>query len=247
MTAMHAPASLLPLRLENVGYSVNGKSLVQALSLDFEAGAPTLVLGPNGAGKSLLLRLCHGLLQPTVGRVSWHGSAAQNPQSLRFGQAMVFQKPVLLRRSVLANVAFPLKLRGLDAGARQKKALAALERVGLAAFADRPARVLSGGEQQRLALARAWALEPQILFLDEPAAALDPNATRQVETIIDSIGRSGTKIVMTTHDLGQARRLAGDIIFMANGRVAERTATGDFFTAPRSKAAQAFLNGDLIW
>lgn len=244
---MHAPATLLPLHLDHVAYAVNGQTLIHDVTLTFEAGAPTLVLGPNGAGKSLLLRLCHGLLRPSAGHVQWLGTAAQNGDYLRFGQAMVFQKPVLLRRSVLANVMFPLKLRGLDTATQNTKAMAALERVGLAAFADRPARVLSGGEQQRLALARAWALEPQILFLDEPAAALDPNATRQVEAIIDSIGRGGTKIVMTTHDLGQARRLAGDVIFLHRGNVTERTPASRFFDGPQSKAAAAFLKGDLTW
>lgn len=244
---MHAPAPLLPLELENVGLAVGGQKLIDAVDLLFEPGPPTIILGPNGAGKSLLLRLCHGLLQPTTGRIVWHGAAAQNAHALRFGQAMVFQKPVLLRRSVLANVLFPLKLRGLNAAARARRAAAALERVGLSKLAERPARVLSGGEQQRLALARAWALSPQILFLDEPTANLDPAATRQVEEIIAGFVQDGTKIVMTTHDLGQARRLAGDIIFLHRGRIAERTAAADFFPTPRSEAARGFLNGELTW
>ncbi len=238
---------LLPLRLQDVGYSVNGQMLIGGVTLDFAAGPPTLVLGPNGAGKSLLLRLCHGLIMPTQGSVIWRGAAAQNAESLRFGQAMVFQKPVLLRRSVLANAEFPLKLRGLNAATRRDLAMAVLDRVGLAGLAERPARVLSGGEQQRLALARAWVLQPQILFLDEPAAALDPSATRQVEGIIESIARSGTKIVMTTHDLGQAKRLAGDVIFLHRGCITERTAAADFFHQPQSEAARAFLDGNLTW
>lgn len=155
---MHARLSLLPLQLDDVGYSMNGERLISGITLRFELGRPTLVLGPNGAGKSLLLRLCHGLIQPSTGKVSWLGPAGRNPQSRRFGQAMVFQKPVLLRRSVLENAEFPLKLRGLNAAARHDKAMAALDRVGLAALAQRPARVLSGGEQQRLALARACSI-----------------------------------------------------------------------------------------
>ncbi len=239
--------TLLPLRLQDVGYGVDGQTLIGGVTLDFTAGPPTLVLGPNGAGKSLLLRLCHGLIQPTTGTVLWQGAAAQHAESLRFGQAMVFQKPVLLRRSVLANAEFPLKLRGLDAATRRERAMAVLDRVGLAGLAERPARVLSGGEQQRLALARAWALQPQILFLDEPAAALDPGATRQVEGIIESIAASGTKIVMTTHDLGQAKRLAGDVIFLHRGGITERTAAAAFFHQPQSEAARAFLAGNLTW
>lgn len=247
MAPLHARPVLLPLLLKDVGYDINGQTLIGNITLAFEAGPPTLVLGPNGAGKSLLLRLCHGLIRPTQGQVIWQGPAAQNPQSLRFEQAMVFQKPVLLRRTVLANMEFPLKLRGLDATSRRTKAMTVLERVGLAALAERPARVLSGGEQQRLALARAWALEPQILFLDEPSAALDPGATRQLEGIIETIAQSGTKIVMTTHDLGQARRLASDIIFLHRGSVTERTPATEFFNMPCSDAARAFLQGDLTW
>jgi tungstate transport system ATP-binding protein len=244
---MHARLSLLPLRFEKVGYSIDGQRLIGEISLQFEMGPPTLVLGPNGAGKSLLLRLCHGLIQPSSGRVIWQGPAARHAGSLRFDQAMVFQKPVLLRRSALENVEFPLKLRGMAAVTRRARAMEMLERVGLAALAQRPARVLSGGEQQRLALARAWALQPQILFLDEPSAALDPGATRQVEGIIAGIAGSGTKIVMTTHDLGQARRLAGDIIFLHRGSVTERSPASAFFNQPQSDAARAFLQGDLTW
>ncbi len=238
---------LLPLRLDQVCFAAGGQTLLQDVSLGFAPGAPTIILGPNGAGKSLLLRLCHGLLLPSSGRILWQGSAAQQPERLRFGQAMVFQKPVLLRRTALANVEFPLKLRGLPRDRRRSLALAALEHVGLGHLAERPARVLSGGEQQRLALGRARALAPEILFLDEPTAALDPNATRQVEEIIARIAADGTKIVMTTHDLGQARRLAGDVIFLHRGRLAERTPAPDFFNQPSSEAAQAFLNGDLTW
>lgn len=244
---MHAPAPLLPVLLEEVSFHADGQRLISGVTLRIEPGEPTIILGPNGAGKSLLLRLCHGLLQPSGGRVNWLGPAARHSDSLRFGQAMVFQKPVLLRRSVLDNATFPLKLRGMNKHVRTDRALAALERVGLTALAQRPARVLSGGEQQRLALARAWALDPQILFLDEPTANLDPAATRQVEQILEGFARDGTKVVMTTHDLGQAKRLAGDIVFLHRGRITERTPAAAFFTAPRSNEAVAFLNGELTW
>lgn len=247
MTVQPAALGLLPLELDTVVFRAADRNLIDGISLRFEKGPPTVILGPNGAGKSLLLRLCHGLLEPTAGRVMWQGAGARDAALRRFAQGMVFQKPVLLRRSVIANVLFPLKLRGLPAAARFAKAMAALERVGLVHLADRPARVLSGGEQQRLALGRAAALEPQVLFLDEPTANLDPAATRQVEDIVKSIAESGTKIVMTTHDLGQARRLAGDVVFLHRGRVAERKAADDFFAAPASAEAHAFLNGELFW
>lgn len=243
---MHARLSLLPLQLEDVGYSVNGQRLIGGITLRFEHGAPTLVLGPNGAGKSLLLRLCHGLIQPTTGKVSWLGPSGRNPQSRRFDQAMVFQKPVLLRRSVLENVEFPLKLRGLGATARRDKAVAMLERVGLAALAQRPARVLSGGEQQRLALARALARDPAVLFLDEPTASLDPTATKAVEDIIRAVSQRNIKVVMATHDLGEARRLAGDIVMLHRGRVVESGPVASFLDTPKTAEARAFLAGELL-
>ncbi len=173
-----------------------------------------MILGPNGAGKSVLLRLCHGLLRPTRGEVAW---SAERLSEARSGQAMVFQRPVMLRRSAAANIEYALAAVGMPAADRAAAARAALDRVGLAPLADRPARVLSGGEQQRVALARAWALSPEVLFLDEPTAALDPAATREIEAAIDAIHASGTKIVMATHNLGQARRLGDEVVFLQPG------------------------------
>ena len=158
---------------------------------------------------------------------------------------MVFQRPVLLRRSAIANVMYALKLAGrplADCRARAQQVLAA---VGMAHLAKHPARVLSGGEQQRLALARAWALEPEVLFLDEPTSNLDPNATRMIEGIIDAIHATGTKIIMTTHNLGQARRLSDEILFLSDGRLVERASTDQFFSRPQSPEAVAFLQGEL--
>jgi tungstate transport system ATP-binding protein len=240
---MRAPDSILPLRAQGLGFSVGGLRILQAVELEIEAGAPTLVIGPNGAGKSTLLRLLHGLLQPGAGRLAW--SAAAGDPARR--QAMVFQRPVLLRRSVLANVLYPLRLAGLDPAARVARAAEALALVGLAELAARPARRLSGGEQQRLALARAAALRPEVLFLDEPCASLDPAATRAVEGIVAELAARGTKIVMTTHDLGQARRLAGDVVFLHRGRVLEHAAADRFFAAPAAPEAAAFLRGELVW
>ena len=233
--------AILPLVLEGASYEVNGRRLIDEITATFEAGPRSIVLGPNGAGKSLLLRLCHGLLRPTGGRIAWSAPGAARRQ------AMVFQRPVLLRRSALANVTYALGLRGVPRGARRTRALAALERAGLAALAQRPARVLSGGEQQRLALARAWALEPEVLFLDEPTAHLDPAATRRIEALIDGIHRAGTKIIMTTHDLGQARRLADEVVFLHRGRLVERAPADAFFGGPKSPEAAAFVKGELLW
>jgi tungstate transport system ATP-binding protein len=191
----------------------------------------------------VLLRLLHGLLTPTAGRIAWSGL----PGAAARAQSMVFQRPVLLRRSVLANAAYPLKLAGLPAAEREARTRAALDMVGLAALADRPARRLSGGEQQRLALARAAALHPEVLFLDEPCASLDPAATRAVEEIVATLAARGTKIVMTTHDLGQARRLAGEVLFLHRGRLLEQTPAETFFTRPATPEAAAFLRGELVW
>ena len=237
---MRAPDTILPLRAEGLGFSAGGIAILSDVSLSLEAGSPSIIVGPNGAGKSVLLRLLHGLLAPSTGRVLWAGDAARR-------QAMVFQRPVLLRRSVLANAVYPLKLAGVAAAEREPRARAALEMVGLAALADRPARRLSGGEQQRLALARAAALSPEVLFLDEPCASLDPTATRAVEEIVARLAARGTKIVMTTHDLGQARRLAGEVLFLNRGRLREQTPAEAFFNQPATPDAAAFLRGELVW
>jgi tungstate transport system ATP-binding protein len=217
---------------------LGGVRALDGLTLTLEPGLRTVVLGPNGAGKSVLLRTLHGLLAPASGTVSW-------PKPVR--QAMVFQRPVMLRRSALANIRYALAVNGVAEPERAKRASSALARVGLADIAHRPARVLSGGEQQRLALARAWALEPEIVFLDEPTASLDPGATAEIERVIASIAAEGTRIVMTTHNLGQARRLADEIVFMHAGKAVERTAADRFFEQPASNEARLFLQGELPW
>lgn len=233
-------ATIFPLVLENIGFSPNGTPVLRDISLTVERGGRTLILGANGAGKSVLMRLMHGLLQPTAGRIAWAGGLPRAQ-----AQALVFQRPIMLRRSTLANVAYGLKLAGVPHAERHQRAEAALAHVGLAHLAPRPARVLSGGEQQRVALARAWALQPQILFLDEPTASLDPNAAQEVERIIADIHAAGTTIVMTTHNLGQARRLADSIVFLHRGSIAEHTPADLFFQQPRSAEAENFLKGEL--
>ena len=238
-----APSSLLPLRIEEVCFEAGGRRIIDGISLEIAAGARTVILGPNGAGKSVLMRICHGLLAPTSGRVTWN---LAQPANGRRRQAMVFQRPIMLRRSALANVAYGLKLAGVEWHERKARAQRALHGLGLAHLAGRPARVLSGGEQQRLAIARARALEPEVLFLDEPTANLDPGATREIEVAIASIGAAGTKIIMVTHDLGAAKRLADEIIFLHNGRVLERAGADRFFRGPASREAAAFIQGELL-
>lgn len=226
---------MLPLTLDNITYRANGRELIRGLSAVFDSGPRSIILGANGAGKSLLLRLCHGLLAPDAGRIAWAGEGRQ---------AMVFQRPVLLRRSAFENIAYALSLAGVRGAQATERAWASLRRFGLEPLARHPARVLSGGEQQRLALARAWALEPRVLFLDEPTANLDPNATRHVETAIGEFHAAGTKIIMTTHNLGQARRMGDEILFLAEGRLVERCATREFFTAPATAEARDYLQGE---
>jgi tungstate transport system ATP-binding protein len=233
---MRAPTSSLPLKLDRVGFSAGGVEILRDISLTVDSGPPTIVLGPNGAGKSVLLRLCHGLLAPAQGSIRAGGVAVSTERS-----ALVFQRPIMLRRSALANVMY-----GTADKDRRTRATSLLERVGLLHLASRPARKLSGGEQQRVALARAWARDPQILFLDEPTASLDPAATRAVEEIVGEIAAQGVKIVMATHDLGQARRLAGGVVFLHKGQLLEHTPAKVFFDAPETKQAAAFLRGDLL-
>lgn len=219
------------LELREIGLTEHGLCIVDDVSLKVGAGR-TALLGPNGAGKSSLLRLMHGLLRPSSGAVVW-------PQPLT--QGMVFQRPAMLRTTALANIEYGLKLRRVPAAERRRRALAALERVGLPELAGRPARRLSGGEQQRLALARVWALEPEVLFLDEPTASLDPASSRAVERIIFEMAAAGTRIVMATHNLGQAHRIAEEVLYMEGGRVVEQTQADAFFNQPHTAAARQFL------
>jgi len=235
-TAVLAPPDLY---FDGVTFSDDDKLLLGPCSFTLDGIGPTLVMGPNGAGKSLLLRLAHGLLSPAQGQVSWSGGCLPR-------QAMVFQQPVLLRRSALANLMHALAVNKVPRRQRAKLALDALERFGLAARARTPARLLSGGQQQRLTLARAWVLSPQVLFLDEPTSALDPAAIKAVETAVREFHQRGTRIVMTTHDIHQARRLAGDVLFLCSGKVREHTPAEAFFNTPVSREARAFVAGELI-
>jgi tungstate transport system ATP-binding protein len=241
---MSGDGGILPLRFEAVGFDAGGQRLLDGIDFEVERGRPVVVLGPNGAGKSLLLRLAHGLLAPTRGRVRWLG-AGKGAAGTR--QAMLFAEAVLLRRSVAANVVHALSVRGVVGAERAARVARVLAETGLDERAEQPARSLSSGEKQRLALARAWAVEPEVLFLDEPTGSLDPAATGQVETIVARLAAEGRQIVMTTHDLGQARRIAGRVLFLHRGRLVEDAPVGAFFESPASDEARAFLAGDLVW
>jgi len=232
--------ALLPLDVAGLRLSLGGHELLCDLSVTIDTPEITIIMGPNGAGKSLLLRCLHGLLDPTEGRVLWNGKPAT--ADVRRRQAMVFQRPVLLRRSVLANVQFA---QTAHACVDDAQAHALLKAMRLDGMEDRPARKLSGGEQQRLALARALSTRPDVLFLDEPTASLDPASTRIIEDTVRDVSQDGVKVVFVTHNVHQARRLAGDLVFMANGKVQEHRQAAEFFAAPQSPQARAYLSGEL--
>ena len=233
--------ALLPASISGLTFEASGRRLIDDAHLELQPGAITMIMGPNGAGKSLLLRLLHGLIVPSAGDIQW-GTRVPS-EDTRYQQAMVFQRPVMLRRSVAANIDFALKLRGKRNTETRNHILST---VGLEDRTKQPARLLSGGEQQRLSLARALATEPDVLFLDEPTAHLDPASTAAIEDVVREAHRAGTKIVFVSHDIGQARRLADEVVFMHRGRILEQTPAAQFFETPVSPEAKHFLAGELV-
>ena len=234
-------AAIWPVVLSEVLFEAGGKRLIDGVSLRLDPGPLTCVMGPNGAGKSLLLRLIAGLIRPTDGRVSY-GDA---PEAGQNRIAFVFQRPVLLRRSVAANLDHALKTYGVARAERPERIAKLLALGQLEALPGRPARVLSGGEQQRLSMVRALAARPNFLLLDEPAASLDPQATAALEALIRAASARQAKVVLVTHDRDQARRMADEVVFLHRGRIAEQAAAGQFFDQPQSPEAQAYLAGRL--
>jgi len=224
------------IAFNEVSVVIGSVTLLDRLNLTLGPGRPTVVIGPNGAGKTTLLRAAMGLITPDRGSIS--GVAER--------RAIMFQHPVMLRRSVAANLDYALKAAGVSRAGREARLGELLALVGLANLAGRPARRLSGGERQRLALARALARDPSVLFLDEPTASLDPAATKAFEDLISAVVARQIKVVMATHDLGEARRLAGDVVLLHRGRLVEAAAAPQFFEAPRTLDAQRFLAGELL-
>jgi tungstate transport system ATP-binding protein len=236
---MRAPSSELPIVFDGVTVTAGAVTILDDMALTLASGAPTVLIGPNGSGKSTLLRVAMGLLAPSRGRITWGG--LENVPPLR--RAIVFQRPAMLRRSAAANIRFALRAAGIPRAEHARRASELLELVGLG---SRAARRLSGGEQQRLALARALARDPAVLFLDEPTASLDPTATKAVEDIIRTVSERNIKVVMATHDLGEARRLAGDVVMLHRGRIVETAAAASFFDRPQTAEARTFLAGELL-
>jgi len=232
----------LPIEFAEVGILVGGVTILDRISIHISQGAPTILIGPNGSGKTTFLRVAMGLLSPSRGRVTW-GGRETSPLTRR---AIVFQRPVTLRRSVSGNLGYALATAGVRRSERGRRIAELLSLVGLKGLESRPARRLSGGEQQRLALARALARDPAVLFLDEPTASLDPAATKAIEGIVRAISERGVKVVMATHDHGEARRLAGDIVLLHRGVVIESGPADAFFAGPATDEAKRFISGDLL-
>ena len=235
--------SILPLILNNISYSVGEKKILKEISTTINSGLPKIILGSNGAGKTILMKICHGLIQPTSGSVNW--SKKENGYSEK-KHTMVFQRPIMLRRSVLKNLIFVLKSKGYSKYYQYELINTALKLVNMEKFKGFSARCLSQGEQQKLALARAWLLKPEVLFLDEPTANLDPKATESVENIVREISNCGTQVIMSTHNLAQAKRIGDEILFIHEGELKETTLSCDFFSGPKTKEASLFIEKEKI-
>lgn len=234
--------SMFPIVLQGVCLRFGSKTVIDDLNLELQVQGITALMGPNGAGKSLLLRLIAGLIPAHSGQVLWGGSQQLGPGALGF----VFQRPVLLRRSVRANLLHALALAGVDGPQRAAQCDALLTLGGMTALAESPARSLSGGEQQRLSLLRALACRPALLLLDEPSASLDPQATFLIENLIREASQAGVKVIVVTHDQGQAARLSDHVIFMHQGRVLEQQSTALFLNHTLTPQARAYLAGQLL-
>ncbi len=234
--------SILPLELKDVVVRRRGKKLLGPINITLAADGITMILGPNGSGKTTLLKVMHGVERISAGQVRWVVADAE----AQHHQSYVFQTPIMLRRTVIDNLRYPLQLHNTPKSDRERRVTEWAEKIGLSDRLSLQATRLSGGEKQRLALGRALIRRPQLLFLDEPCANLDGASTRDIEALLQEARVAGTRIVMTTHDIGQAKRLATDAIFMLHGEVRETGVAAGFFDAPRSEELQAFFRGDII-
>jgi tungstate transport system ATP-binding protein len=242
MLNMRAPAADLPIMFVEAAILAGELAILDNVSLTLGPGSPTILIGPNGAGKTTLLRAAMGLIPVSRGQITWGGRETSPPDR----RAILFQRPTMLRRSADGNVRYALAAAGIARDMRKERTAELLALVGLQGLERRPARRLSGGEQQRLALARALARDPAVLFLDEPTASLDPAATKAIEDIVRAVTARGVKVVMSTHDLGQAKRLAGDVVLLHRGRLIENAQAARFFAGPRSEEGRRFIAGELL-
>ena len=233
---------MFPLRVTDVKINIKSKRLIGPINLEIEQNGISILLGANGSGKTTLLEALHGLRKLSAGKVEWNISNSQAAAE----QAFVFQSPIMLRRTVAENLAFPLKVRRLSKLTTTTKVIMWAKKIGLEDKIKQQAMLLSGGEMQAIAVARALITKPKMLFLDEPTASLDGATKKAIEDILISASSNGTKILMSTHDLGQLKRLARDIIFLHNGIVEAHCSKEEFLTKPASKAAKQFLAGDIV-
>ncbi|WP_323008126.1 ABC transporter ATP-binding protein [Pseudorhodobacter sp.] len=234
--------SILPLEIIEISLRRKGRTILGPISWVLGGTGITIILGPNGSGKTSFLRAMHGLERVSSGRLHW----ANTQDRVRAQQSFVFQSPILMRRSVVNCIAYPLLLEGVPRAQARERAAEMAGRVGLGALLDHPAQVISGGEKQKLALARALIRRPELLFLDEPCANLDGRSTREIEAILCTARDAGTRIVMSTHDLGQARRLADEIVFLYNGLLVESGPKSTLLKSPAAPEIATFLKGDLL-
>jgi tungstate transport system ATP-binding protein len=245
--SMRGPVTSLPLMLMEASVLVGEVPTLDNVTMTISSGLPTVLIGPNGSGKTTLLRAAAGLIPLSRGSISWGETRTQIPHNtVPEKLAIMFQHPVMLRRSAAGNIRYALAAAGAARSKRNGRVEELLNLVGLKGLGSRPARRLSGGEQQRLALARALACNPDVLFLDEPTSSLDPFSTKVIEDIIRSISARGVKVVMSTHDLGQAKRIAGDIVLLHRGRLIENSPATEFFIAPQTDDARKFIAGELL-
>ena len=233
---------MFPLRVTDVKINIKSKKLIGPINLEIEQNGISILLGANGSGKTTLLEALHGLRKLSAGKVEWNISNSQAAAE----QAFVFQSPIMLRRTVAENLAFPLKVRRLSKLTTTTEVMMWAKKIGLEDKIKQQAMLLSGGEMQAVAVARALITKPKMLFLDEPTASLDGATKKAIEDILISASSNGTKILMSTHDLGQLKRLARDIIFLHNGIVEAHCSKEEFLTKPASKAAKQFLAGDIV-
>jgi tungstate transport system ATP-binding protein len=240
--SMRGPASDLPLTFADASIVVRDVTILDCITLTITSGSPTILIGPNGSGKTTLLRAAMGLIPLSYGRITWAARDGDTPPK----SAIMFQRPTMLRRSAAANVRYALAAADIPRSHRHERAAELLALVGLHDLGNRPARRLSGGEQQRLALARALARDPTVLLLDEPTASLDPYSTKAIEDIVRTVSARGVKVMMSTHDIGQAKRLAGDVVLLHRGRLIENTPAAEFFATPRTEEARRFIAGELL-
>jgi tungstate transport system ATP-binding protein len=239
---MRAPASDLPIVFAETEIIAGEVTILDDVSLSIGPGTPTVLIGPNGSGKTTLLRAAMGLIPVSRGRITWAGREVSPPKR----RAILLQRPVMLRRSAAGNVRYALGAAGVPRAEHNPRTANLLALVGLEGLQRRPARRLSAGEQQRLALARALARDPAVLFLDEPTASLDPYATKAIEDVVRAITARGVKVVISTHDLGQAKRISGEIVLLHRGRLIETGPAVEFFANPRTREAKQFIAGELL-